>query len=277
MEPINFEILRRALEHPNAKSQAILFAALAASRAAWRARAAEGLLTVQGAERSANRALARPFGESVDAIFTPAMDALRKRVGIPPTDAWTAFLASMQLTYESWHDGVGFDLDALRGMPALEQNLIRQWLHTKLRDPQRDIDLRELEAAAALGETDLLATLKRHSDADVRLRAKDLLAEPGDVAEELCRTFSSSRSEDAVLRALDLVSGHATPDVRAALIERVTKVDSTFINAAMVLLEVFGGMQDAWSERPFLFRVQAEGKRGALLKELLARFEQPDP
>ncbi len=202
------------------------------------------------------------------------MEELRKRVGMPPTEAWATFVASIPMNYDSWHDGIGFDLDALRKMPAIEQDLIRQWLHTHLRDKQRDVDLRELEAAAALGETDLLATLKRHPDADVRLRVKDLLAEPADVAEELCRTFSSSRSEDAVLRALDLVSSNATPEVRVALIERVSKVDSTFINAAMVLLEVFGGVDDAWNERPFLFQVQDQGKRGELLKELLARVEQ---
>ncbi len=135
--------------------------------------------------------------------------------------------------------------------------------------------MRELEAAAALGEKELLAKLKRHPDADVRLRVKELLAKPGDVAEELCRTFSASRSEDDVLRALDLVPSHATPQVRAALIQRVSKVDGTFINAAMVMLEVFGGTQDAWNERPFLFRVQDQGKRGELLKELLARVERP--
>ena len=274
--PIDFEILRDALERPRAKSRDILFAGLAASRAAWRARAAEGLLKFSAGDHAENRALSRPFGESVDAIFGPAMDELRKRVDMPATEAWQAFAASIPQTYDSWHDGNGFDLGALARMPSIEQNLIRQWLHTRLSDAHRDVDLRELEAAAALGEGDLLAGLKRHPDADVRLRVKDLLAAPGDVAEELCHTFSSSRSEDDVLRALDLVADHATPEVRAALIQRVSKVDGTFINAAMVLLEVFGGVQDAWSERPLLFRVQEQGRQGALLQELLARLQQQE-
>ncbi len=50
MEPIDFEILRRALEHPNENSRGVLFAGLAASRAAWRARAAEGLLKPHASE-----------------------------------------------------------------------------------------------------------------------------------------------------------------------------------------------------------------------------------
>ncbi len=86
-----------------------------------------------------------------------------------------------------------------------------------------------------------------------------------------------SRSEEAVLGALDLVSSHATAEVRAALIERVSKVDGTFINAAMVLLEVFGGVEDPWRERPFLFEVQEQGRRGERLQQLLARFERGRP
>jgi hypothetical protein len=275
MEPIDFEALQRAVDRPHAKSRDILFAGLAASRAAWRVRAAEGLLKLCSKERAPHKAIARPFGVSVDAIFTPAMDELRNRIGVAPSEPWGKFVVSTHQNYDSWHDGLGFDLEALARLPAIEQNLIRQWLHTKLSDRQRQIELRELEAAAALGETELLSALTRHPEHDVRLRAKDLLAKPEDVAEELCRTFTRSRSDDAVLEALDLVATYATPEVRAALAKRVSKVDATFINSAMVLLEVFGGVEDAWSERPFLFRVQSEGASGPLLKELLARVGQP--
>jgi hypothetical protein len=275
MDPLTFEALRNAVEEPGSGSRETLFAGLAASRAAWRVRAAEGLLKLCSEEGSRHREIARPFGQSVDAILTPPMDELRKLVDIPRSEAWTAFLASTPMDYDAWHDGNGFDLDAIARMPAIEQNLLRQWLHTKLRDRQRRIELREIEAAAALGEAELLSTLARHPDSDVRLRAKELLKKPDEVANELTRTLAKSRSEDDVLHALDLVSSNATPSVRAALIKRVSKVDSTFINCAMVLLEVFGGVADAWNERPLLFRIQAEGARGSLLKELLARIGQP--
>lgn len=272
MEQIDFEVLRRALEQPHAQSREILFGGLAASKAGWRARAAEGLLALHAGESTENKTLARAFGESVDAIFSPAMETLRARVGAPATEAWTAFASSTQLTHESWHDGVGFNLDALSRMPPLEQNIIRQWLHSTLSNEQRDVDWRALDAAAALGETDLLATLETHPASDVRLRVKELLAKPEAVAEELCRTFSSGHSEAAVLRALDLVPSHPTPEVRSALIARVSRIDGTFINSAMVLLEVFGGVKDAWAERPFLFRVQEQGRDGGLLKKLLGRL-----
>jgi hypothetical protein len=55
------------------------------------------------------------------------------------------------------------------------------------------------------------------------------------------------------------------------VIARVRKIDSQFIVAAMVMLEVFGGVDDAFAERPFLFEVQAQGRDGELLEKLLAR------
>lgn len=271
MKPIDFETLRKAIEQPRPASRDILFSALASERAAWRARAADALVSLYSVEGSNPRPIGRQFGASVDAIFTPVLDDLRARIGMPRSDHWPAFLASTEMDYDTWRDGVGFDLDALGRMPPAEQNLVRQWLHTKLRDRQRDIDFRELEAAAALQENELLTSLRRHPDANVRLRVKELLKQPDDVEAELCRTLSRSRSEDDVLRALDLVPGHATAKVRDALIQRVKKVDETFINAAMVLLEAFCGVTDAWPERPFLFKVQSEGARGPSLAELLAR------
>jgi hypothetical protein len=38
-----------------------------------------------------------------------------------------------------------------------------------------------------------------------------------------------------------------------------------------VMLEVFGGVDDAFAERPFLFEVQEQGRDGELMKELIAR------
>jgi hypothetical protein len=278
MEPLDFETLHQAAEHPHRGSRGILFAGLASARAGWRARAAESLLRLYSrTEPSAFRALGRPFGESADAIFTPALDDLRARIDEPASEAWKTFAASTPMTFDAWHDGESFDLTALLSMPLIEQNLVRQWLHTKLSDAMKVPGFREMEAAAALDETDLLKSLARHEDADIRLRARDLLKNPDDIANELCGTLARSRHEEDVLRALDLVPSHATPEVRAALVKRVSKVDGTFINSAMVLLETFGGVKDAWNERPFLFRIQSEGARGPLLKELIARVAPRAP
>ncbi len=59
-----------------------------------------------------------------------------------------------------------------------------------------------------------------------------------------------------------------------AVITRVRKVDSQFIWASMVLLQVFGGVEDAFSERPF--QVQEQGRDGKLMRQLLARIKGSD-
>src|SRR5687768_6731736 len=104
MEPLDFETLHNAAEHPGQGSKAILFAGLASARAGWRARAAEELLRLfSTSEPSSFRALGRPFGESVDAIFTPALDDLRGRIGVPASEHWTAFVLSTPMTFDVWH------------------------------------------------------------------------------------------------------------------------------------------------------------------------------
>ena len=52
------------------------------------------------------------------------------------------------------------------------------------------------------------------------------------------------------------------------MITRVRKVDEQFIYSSMVLLQVFGGVADAFPERPFLFEVQEQGADGELMAEV---------
>jgi hypothetical protein len=93
---------------------------------------------------------------------------------------------------------------------------------------------------------------------------------------ELCETIASSEDQDAVSMALDLVAEYPDAAVRQAVIARVRKVDSQFVYASMVMLAVFGGVEDAFAERPFLFEVQAQGKGGPLLEKLIARVKESD-
>jgi hypothetical protein len=128
-----------------------------------------------------------------------------------------------------------------------------------------------LEASAALGDIELLEQLKQHSDSEIRLRVSRLLGASGSAESELCGVLSRKGGE--LSRALDLVPTYPTEDVKKALIARVRMVDEHFVPAAMVLLEVFGNVEDSWAERPFLFQVQEEGARGPLMKQLLSRVK----
>lgn len=60
--------------------------------------------------------------------------------------AYDRFIHSMQINYEKWHDGIGYDLDALRSLEPREKRQILQLLKT------RD-DWRDVEAIAVIQET----------------------------------------------------------------------------------------------------------------------------
>jgi hypothetical protein len=270
---VDLPTLQHAIDSPTPETRALLFAHLANRTAALRAKAAEGLLELY-ATRRFRGGLARDFGKEPEAILMRLLDELRDLIGEPRTESWTRFVNSLVLDLDSWRDGLGYDLEALRTVSDIERGALQQLFKARLENRNRKPDWRDLDAAQALGELDVVAQLGDDQDADVRLRSKLITGTDADVATEVTQTLRSSRDEDAVSRALDHVPTHATDEVKEALIERVGKVDANFINAAMVLLEVYGQVDDAWAERPFLFKVQAEGRAGPLVKELIGRIKR---
>jgi hypothetical protein len=262
--------LQAAIDAPTPSTRAVLFAHLANSKSAARAKAAEGLLRLYARARH-RTGLARDFGSEPEAILLPVMDELRDLIAEPRTPAWTRFVNSLVLDVDAWRDGTGYDIAALNDVSEPERGALCELFKTRLGRPNRAADWRDLEAAQALGETAVIAALQNDPDAQVRLRAKLLVGNESEVAAELSHIIRDGRDTQAVSRALDHVADHPTEAVKSALIARVSMIDGNFINAAMVLLEVFGGSKDSWDERPFLFEVQAQGAGGALIRQLLAR------
>jgi hypothetical protein len=262
--------LQEVIDTPTPETRAVLFAHLANSKAAVRAKAAEGLLKLYATQRHRG-GLARDFGSEPEAILMRQLDELRELIGEPKSEAWTRFVSSLDMNMDSWRDGTGYDIAALREMNEIERGAIREMIATRLGNKNRAADWRDLEAAEVLGQTAAIAGRADDDDSRTRLRVKEALGDTDSVIVELCDTIAKSRDSDAVSKALDHVSNYPTDAVKQAVITRVRKVDSQFIYASMVLLEVFGGVEDAFAERPFLFEVQEQGKDGELMKKLIAR------
>jgi len=269
---VTIEMVQAAAADPSdLAARRALFAYLAAGKAAIRAKAAQNLIERFAGEKRLRGGLARDFGSEPNAVFTPLLDELREATGIAKTEAWTRFVRSTVIGLDQWRDGIGYDLEALAGVTDEERGVLRQLFRTRLTDDNYSIDWRELEAVAALGDIELLEQLKGHSAGEIRLRVSRLLGASDSTEGELCRILS--RKGGQLGRALDLVPAHPTENVRKALTARVRMVDEHFVPAAMVLLEVFGNVDDSWAERPFLFRVQEEGAKGPLMKQLLGRVK----
>lgn len=262
--------LQADIDSPTPETRALLFAHLADRKAAVRAKAAEGLLQLY-ATRRFRGGLARDFGTEPEAVLMPMLDELRDLIDEPRTESWTRFVNSLVLNLDSWRDGTGYDIDALLSVSAIERGALEQLFTARLDNRNRKPDWRDLDAARALDLVDSIAQLSDDPDPEVRLRSKLLSGSDADVAAELAQTLLNSRDTVAVSKALDYISDHATEAVKAALIHRVQQVDANFINAALVLLEVFANSPDPWAERPFLFEAQEQGRDGTLMKALIAR------
>ena len=258
------------IDEPTPASRALLFAHLADPVAAARARAADGLLKLY-AKRPHRPGLSRDFGSEPEAILMPCLDELRDLIDEPKSQAWTRFVASLEMDQDAWRDGTGYDLAALREMKAIERGAIREMIATRLGKLHRHADWRDLEAAAALDLKDAIALRADDHDPQTRLRVRLALGDTDAVIAQLCETLANGSDADAVSKALDHVANYPTDAVKHALITRVRKVDGQFIYSAMVLLQVFGGVEDAFPERPFLFEVQEQGADGELMKKLIAR------
>src|SRR5438105_1059993 len=65
-------------------------------------------------------------------------------------------MASMKLTYEQWHDGIGYDLEALAQLTDHEKQEVEELLESR-----SDLDWRDIEALDHLGTPGALACMDR--------------------------------------------------------------------------------------------------------------------
>lgn len=173
-----------------------------------------------------------------------------------PTPEYQRFLASMTIGYEQWHDGIGYDLDALATMPpegderAQIEAILLTHLHTSS-------DWRDVEALAALGTETATAAVQaatKHHNPEVRRKALNSLMDPG--------TRTPEELEDLTVRCIelgDLTSAieHNTPRVKRAVLDRARLADTVGrVHAAAMLFYLCGLTAEPfdWSQRTFFSR-----------------------
>jgi hypothetical protein len=94
---------------------------------------------------------------------------------LPTSPALERFLKSMQIGFIEWHDGIGYDLDALKELGPLEL----KWVESLLIS-QKDADWRDVDALAALKTGPAIEALKeclQSPNIDVKLFAVKHLRE----------------------------------------------------------------------------------------------------
>ena len=103
------------------------------------------------------------------------------------------FRKSMNIGYMQWHDGIGYDLEALRQLAADERQLAEDILVSR-----KAADWRDIEALDCLGSPRALKEIEgalRSRDIEVRIEAAERLARRN--------ILSDARIESLILDALD--------------------------------------------------------------------------
>jgi hypothetical protein len=161
-------------------------------------------------------------------------------------------------TYERWHDGIGYDLEALAQFSAEERVEIEEWLI------RRDAEWRDLEALAALGTPRAMAEVRSNlvgGSTESRLFAVRLLAADPDIgpAREaaIIDGLATTQFGTGLSAALDMAVEHPTPAVIDALF-RCARGDNptASVHAAAHLAYLHGRAREPfdWDRRPFFLR-----------------------
>lgn len=196
-----------------------------------------------------------------------------------PSEAYQQFLKSMNIGFEQWHDGIGYDLEALQRLSAEERVHIEEML---IKNLEQAGDWRDVEALAALGTTSALAVVDKarfHNKARVRNRALRIvlhMQDAGETSEE-----KMSELEDQYVQAVAqgyhaMAEDMPTMRVKKALLESARAADNEFRGSAAALLLYLCGQAPErfdWSQRPFflLFSDDDPAVRQSAWEELRKR------
>jgi hypothetical protein len=199
-----------------------------------------------------------------------------------PSAAARQFEASMGIGYEQWHDGIGYDLDALAQMSAAEREAVAKVLVSRVRS--RQAEWRDTEALAALGGDDAKAAL-RHTletgDLETQLHAaRDLqaLGEKVDMEKSIAKVLKRGGFGQGVSMAFAMVPDHDSPYMRKVLLECAREGDRTVrVHAAAMCLFLAGLAKTPfdWDQRPFFlqFGVDDYATRQKAYAELRQRLD----
>ena len=193
------------------------------------------------------------------------------------SSAYDRFMQSMQIGHDQWHDGTGYDLEAVQELEGEELARVEALLIRR-----KDEDWRDAEALAALNSTKAAEALKSSissPNVQVKLRAAEQYAEEGDMTtmeEALIQSLRTSKLYEGLTQALDLAEEHPTERVKQTLFWcALHGNDDVRVHAAALLFYLYGIAQSNfdWEFRPFFLRFGTEDmeERRAAFLELCQR------
>ncbi len=201
------------------------------------------------------------FAKTTPESLNPIADSPQK----PSGSALRRFEESMKIDYEKWHDGLSYDLDAIKSASLAERKKIEQILINH--NPR---DWRDIEALAQINTERARETLKnamKDPDPDVRIavsRFAPNLVTSGERSKSLIKALKNAEIFGGLSQVLDDIEKYHPQEVKEALIEgllsRQGEVATLF---AGMLFYIYGKADEPfdWSLRPFFLRFNTENRR----------------
>lgn len=173
--------------------------------------------------------------------------------------AYERFMASTDIDYERWHDGVPYDLDAIAELDGVERSEIEGWLLARAGE-----DWRDLEGLLALGSErgrEAVVAQMRHGAIRQRLAAARRLPPDPAIEHDREAAILQGLAESTILTglrdAIDLAESHPTPAVIDGLFRALLRPDREIgVHAAALLAFLHGNAKEAfdWDRRPFFLQ-----------------------
>jgi HEAT repeat protein len=180
--------------------------------------------------------------------------------------AYQNFLSSMEISYEDWHDGVGYDLEALKQITDPERDAVVKLLEERL---ETTPDWRDLEALAAIGTPEARQTIRKAlegGDIETRMRAAEELVALGEEAElesVIIEGLGTTSLGSGLSKAIDLAEEHPSARIQEALLDlSLNGNEDQRIQSAALALYLGGQADEAfdWDHRPFFLRFGDENR-----------------
>jgi hypothetical protein len=190
------------------------------------------------------------------------------------SDALRRFLGSMIIDYEKWHDGVGYDLEALAQLSPDELKSVETTLIEHQPRDWRDVEaLAHIDSPAARKAVE--AALKSR-DPQIRQTAMDCAGEKADPAEReklLIQSLEKNVIYGGLTQAIDEAEDFHPPGVVDALFRgALNREGDVAVHFAALIMFLHGKAKEAfdWDHRPFFLRFNTDDRneRQAVFDEL---------
>jgi hypothetical protein len=182
-----------------------------------------------------------------------------------PVSPLQRFEKSMKIDYEKWHDGIGYNMDALKSTSQTERKAIEQMLiHHSPRD------WRDIEALAQIDSETARETIKnalKDPDPAVRVavtRFAPNLVSDNERSQSVINALKHAEIFGGLSQILDDIEDYHPVEVKEALIEGLLsrEGDVATLFAAM-LFYLYGKAKEPFDmeQRPFFLRFNTENKQ----------------